>query len=151
MFKRALALFVRCGFAVWRRRSTGARSCSCSQVFRNRGWRLLGLYCFVTRAEPAGFITGFVGICNGMSKSSPPLNLPDDVARMAAAQVTAGRFPNVEAVVRAGVRAIERDQDKLEAVRAALIEGEESGIAEPGSFDRARTLIRERAAARRQP
>lgn len=84
-----------------------------------------------------------------MSKSSAPMSLPEDVASMATAQVVAGRFPNVEAVVRAGVRAIERDSAKLDALRAALIEGEESGIAEEGSFERARAHVRQLAAARR--
>jgi antitoxin ParD1/3/4 len=63
-----------------------------------------------------------------------PLNLPDDVARVAAAQVAAGHFPSVEAVVRAGVRAIERDNAQLEAIRAALLEGEESGLCEGDPF-----------------
>jgi len=69
-----------------------------------------------------------------MSKSAAPLSLPEDVASMATAQVVAGRFPSVEAVVRAGVRAIERDSAKLEALRAALIEGEESGVFEGDPF-----------------
>ncbi len=69
-----------------------------------------------------------------MSKPSQLLNLPDDVARIAAAQVTAGRFPDVEAVVRAGVRAIERNHAELEALRAALIKGEESGVFEGDPF-----------------
>jgi putative addiction module CopG family antidote len=75
-----------------------------------------------------------------MSKPFDPANLPDDVARAAAAQVAAGRFPNVEAVLRAGVQAVEqrelRRAAKLEELRAALIEGEQSGIAPDGVFER---------------
>ena len=76
-----------------------------------------------------------------MSKSSAPLSLPDDVARIADAQVVAGRFPNVEAVVRAGVRAIERDNAKLDALRSALIDGEESGVFEGDPFESVRAEL----------
>jgi antitoxin ParD1/3/4 len=69
-----------------------------------------------------------------MSKHFDPSTLPDDVARIAAAQVAAGRYPDVEAVVRAGVQAVERDAAKLETLRAALIEGEKSGVFEGDPF-----------------
>jgi putative addiction module CopG family antidote len=89
-----------------------------------------------------------------MSKPFDPASLPDDVARAAAAQVAAGRFPDVAAVLRAGVQAVERQAQrqaaKLEQLRAALVEGEQSGIAPAGSFDRARAHIRD-LAARRTP
>jgi antitoxin ParD1/3/4 len=66
-------------------------------------------------------------------------DLPEDIARMAEAQVAAGRFASVEDVVRAGVEAVERrsqrQQQKLEALRAALEEGERSGIAEDSSLE----------------
>jgi hypothetical protein len=56
-----------------------------------------------------------------------PSTLPDDVARAAAAEVAAGRYDSVEA-------AVARDGGKLEAVRAALIEGEESGVFDGDPF-----------------
>jgi putative addiction module CopG family antidote len=61
---------------------------------------------------------------------------------VAAAQVAAGHFPNVEAVVRAGVRAIERDNAQRDAIRAALLEGEESGVFEGDPFASVRADLR---------
>jgi putative addiction module CopG family antidote len=75
-----------------------------------------------------------------MSKPFDPSSLPNDVARAAAAQVAAGRFPNVEAVLRAGLQALEQREQrraaKMDELRAALIEGEQSGIAPDGVFER---------------
>ena len=44
--------------------------------------------------------------------------------------IEGGRFNNVSEVVRAGLRRLEEDEDRLAAVRAALIEGENSGVVE---------------------
>lgn len=48
-------------------------------------------------------------------------------------------------MLRAGVQAVARDADNMEALRAALVEGEESGEAPAGSFDRMRAAIRNAA------
>jgi antitoxin ParD1/3/4 len=61
-------------------------------------------------------------------------DLPEDIARIAEAQVAAGRFASVEDVVRAGVEAVARIEQKRAAVRAALEEGEQSGIVEGDAF-----------------
>lgn len=56
--------------------------------------------------------------------------LGDHFANFVERQVASGRFGSVSEVVRAGLRILEEREAKLEALRAALIKGEESGIAE---------------------
>lgn len=53
------------------------------------------------------------------------------------ANIAGGRYNNVSEVVRAGLRRLEEDETRLSAIRAALIEGEKSGVAEdfdPATF-----------------
>lgn len=70
------------------------------------------------------------------------VNLTPELDRFIASKVKAGRYENASEVVRAALRSLERDereyQAKLAALRAAIREGEESGYAKPGSFDRVR-------------
>lgn len=44
--------------------------------------------------------------------------------------IACGRYNNVSEVIRAGLRRLEEDELRLAAIRAALIEGEESGVVE---------------------
>ena len=67
------------------------------------------------------------------------VDLPDEVVRLAEAQVSAGRARSIEEVVRAGVEALElRDQERYELemqkLRAAIDEGDASGVFDGDPF-----------------
>lgn len=69
-----------------------------------------------------------------MTRHIVSADLPEDIARVAEAQVAAGHFANVEDVVRAGVESVARDAEKRESLRKALEDGERSGIFEGDAF-----------------
>ena len=64
------------------------------------------------------------------------VTLGDHFAGFIDNQVTMGRFSSASEVVRAGLRLLEEHEMRVEALRAALAEGEESGAAIPFDFER---------------
>jgi antitoxin ParD1/3/4 len=70
------------------------------------------------------------------------VNLTDELDRFILEKVETGRYENASEVVRAALRSLERDEreyeEKLAALRAAIAEGEASGIAEGDVFARVR-------------
>jgi antitoxin ParD1/3/4 len=62
-----------------------------------------------------------------------------------AEQVRHGRYGSASEVIRASLRLLEEREQKLEALRRALIEGEESGADSPLDMDEIRQAAREAA------
>ncbi len=67
-----------------------------------------------------------------MAKSAQ-ITLNDELGDFVDRQVRDGNYASANDVVEAGLRLLREDDAKLEALKAALIEGEESG--EPIEFD----------------
>jgi len=57
--------------------------------------------------------------------------LGDHFDTFVSSQVNAGRYANAADVIRSGLRLLEEHEHKIESLRCALIEGEESGPAGP--------------------
>lgn len=60
-------------------------------------------------------------------------------------QVQSGRYANATDVIRSGLRLLEEREQKLEALRRALIEGEESGVAGPLDMEQIKREARDEA------
>lgn len=54
-------------------------------------------------------------------------NLGDHFEQFISTQIKSGRFGNASEVIRASLRLMEQEEHKLEALRKALIDGENSG------------------------
>lgn len=74
------------------------------------------------------------------------VNLTDELDRFVSKKVKTGRYENASEVVRAGLRTLEREEQqyeaKLAALRAAIDEGDASGIAEGNVFGRVRKALK---------
>lgn len=70
------------------------------------------------------------------------VNLTDELERFVLAKVESGRYENASEVVRAALRTLEREEQeyeaKLAALRAAVDEGDASGVAQGDPFARIR-------------
>ncbi len=63
------------------------------------------------------------------------ISLGEHFTRFVDQQVEEGRFQSASEVVRAGLRLLEEHELQIERLRAAIIEGEESGEPQPFDFD----------------
>jgi antitoxin ParD1/3/4 len=63
------------------------------------------------------------------------VSLGDHFAEFIERQVAQGRYNSASDVVRAGLRLLEEQEAKLAALRAALVEGEQSGLSTPFDFE----------------
>ncbi len=62
-------------------------------------------------------------------------DLDEHFARFVEGQVAVGTYGSASDVVRAGLRLLEDRQAQLDALRSALVEGEDSGPATPFDFE----------------
>jgi antitoxin ParD1/3/4 len=73
------------------------------------------------------------------------VNLTPALESFVRAKLESGRYENASEVVRAGLRALERDEQqyeaKLIALRAAIDEGDGSGVTRKGVFARVRKAL----------
>jgi antitoxin ParD1/3/4 len=74
------------------------------------------------------------------------VNLTQELDRFVLEKVESGRYENASEVVRAALRTLEREEQqneaKLAALRAAIDEGDASGIAKGNAFDRVRKTLK---------
>jgi antitoxin ParD1/3/4 len=74
------------------------------------------------------------------------VNLTDELDSFVLAKVESGRYENASEVVRAALRALDRDERqyeaKLAALRAAIDDGDSSGVTEGDPFGRVRETLK---------
>jgi antitoxin ParD1/3/4 len=80
------------------------------------------------------------------------VNLTEELDRFVLSKIESGRYENASEVVRAALRTLEREEQeyeaKLAALRAAIDEGDTSGVAVSGVFSRVRKTLKLPAARR---
>ena len=64
-----------------------------------------------------------------MSKNTS-ISLGDHFESFISKKVGSGRYHSASEVIRAGLRLLEQEEGKIEALKSALVKGENSGIAE---------------------
>jgi len=70
-----------------------------------------------------------------MANKNTSFSLGEHFSSFVEAQVDQGRYSSASDVVRAALRLLEEQEARLEALRAALIEGEQSGPSTPFDFE----------------
>jgi antitoxin ParD1/3/4 len=79
------------------------------------------------------------------------INLTPQMDKFVDSRIKRGVYANASEVLRAGLRALEKvekeDKAKLDALRSAVLAGEQSGIAEGDVFGEIRDRIRQRGLA----
>ena len=70
-----------------------------------------------------------------MASRNTSISLGQHFLEFVESKVAEGRYSSTSDVVRAGLRLLEERELELEALRSALIEGEESGVAADFDFD----------------
>lgn len=63
------------------------------------------------------------------------ISLDEHFSDFIAQEVQTGRYQSASEVIRAGLRLLEEHQTHVDALRAALVAGEDSGSPEPFDFD----------------
>ena len=80
------------------------------------------------------------------------INLTPEMDAMVAERIAAGEYANASEVIRAGLRALRREEEdraKLQALREALIAGERSGWVDgEAAFERVLSRMRQKASAK---
>ncbi|MBV9948279.1 MAG: LysR family transcriptional regulator [Myxococcales bacterium] len=115
--------------------------CSCCARARGRSARRMGTRAMRLRLVVIARLwhnsTQFGSLT--MRKPLTPADLPEDLARFAEARIAAGLSADAEDALRAGKAALEAEQRrrdaKLAKLRAAIDEGDASGVAEDSSLD----------------
>lgn len=78
------------------------------------------------------------------------INLTPQMDKFVESRIKRGDYANASEVLRAGLRALEQaekeDKARLDALRAAVMAGEESGVAKGDVFGEIRNRVRKRAA-----
>jgi antitoxin ParD1/3/4 len=79
------------------------------------------------------------------------INLTPQMDKFVDVRIKRGHYANASEVLRAGLRALEKvekeDKAKLDALRSAVLAGEQSGIAKGDVFGEIRDRVRRRALA----
>lgn len=70
-----------------------------------------------------------------MASRNTSISLGDHMLSFAQQQVATGRYSSTSDVVRAGLRLLEDHESRVQALREALIAGENSGPSTPFDFD----------------